>query len=415
MAGPTAEHNIDLLFAGDAFVLTATANATLLALLGGSIAACEFTCTVRRYQNSTSALIVKRSDLGEITRSGESVRIEFVSADTVGWPMGKVHYDVQCVPSESKGYTLAGGTINVRKRITTSRSTQQVSGQATLAATVPVPTLAATLELNVGTLDATLPAVTLEAASIGASGEADILMPALTVVATGEASLASLGASLLHHWEPSAEAAMLDGSSNASQLLDRGAGAAHWAQATSGNRPSYNATGGPNSRPCITAQDVGRFLFNDTISHVAKYLGIYAIYKLQGGADTRVPFALMGPAQAYSVAAFYQSGSQVTVAAKEQGQSAQLLSLTTPALSTNWCKGSIEYLFAGLESRINGVVTNPDLSGSTRRADAVGYVRFGSATLAGGSLASLIVLDLELVPGGYQTVLNTYHSERFGL
>jgi len=231
-------------------------------------------------------------------------------------------------------------------------------------------------------------------ATSGALASAFSLGRGLPLTTSGSSTSAfpqldDLGSDLLHHWEVPASGSsyITIVSGDVSQLNDRRSGAKHLTQGTAGFRPLYEATGGPNSRPCISLNGAAKRLTQAAMGiATGKRVGIYWVAKAPGDASFCVQGEILNAA-AGQPGTIYQNASKFA----QTGPST--LNITSPALSSAWVKRSIEYLSTGTESRIDGTLTTPNYSGSATCA-AIDTVTFGHAGgAAGGKVACLIIVD----------------------
>lgn len=90
---------------------------------------------------------------------------------------------------------------------------------------------------------------------------------------------------LVLHWDLNDAAQIITSSGNLVQLNDKGSGANHVIPATSGVRPAYFSSGGPNNRGYVEVAS-GKTFQNLTLSITTSPLTLYAVVKLPSLANT---------------------------------------------------------------------------------------------------------------------------------
>lgn len=205
--------------------------------------------------------------------------------------------------------------------------------------------------------------------------------------------LAGLGADLLHHWEVPVSSSPLISivTGNVAQLNDRVAASAdHMVQVTDANRPAYNATGGPDSLPCIDFQAVDRSLAA-TVSHASgNRLGFYSVFKASS-ANVRTVLSSLNGAETLQPCNFFRLFDEFGINTVFAGGADDFV-LTVPAIDTNWHLLSVRPLATGALLQIDGATTTPDLSRSDGFID-FGKIFFGHISNSGGSMAALLIVD----------------------
>ena len=229
----------------------------------------------------------------------------------------------------------------------------------------------------------------------------------------GGSILAGLGADLLHHWEvPESSSPLITlNAVNVAQLNDRVAASAdHMIQGTAGLQPSYNATGGPDSLPCIDLQDTGRII-NATVSHASgNRLGLYVVFKASGS-NVRTVISSLNGAATLAPCNFFRLNAEFGINTVFEGAADDFV-LTVPAIDTNWHLLAVRPLATGALLQIDGATTTPDLSRSDGFID-FGIISIGHGTTAGGSVAAYLVVDNPTA--AKDTIVKAYVTSTYGL
>lgn len=275
-----------------------------------------------------------------------------------------------CLFTAAKTTDIPAGRVWYQVKVTT----------ATTAST-PVQGFIEVLEWN--GQRAELPAIIEGDISVATTvtGDVDVLDPLLLL------------GSRLHFWY---DAELSDHTANPiSQLNDLGSYAYHLTQATAGQRPSYNASGGPNDLPWISFADTTRRLLNTTIALASnKALTFFAVAKGTTGQSHAQCAARSADGElagdvVYSAISLSSNLYQSVV--RCHGVIEEADNLSVPLADANWHVRTLTYPATGMNpvAVLDHVAASPPHT-STGKAGPVETLVVGHANASGGGLFAFL-------------------------
>jgi hypothetical protein len=217
--------------------------------------------------------------------------------------------------------------------------------------------------------------------------------------------LSAMGASLIHHYEPSL--VTVTGGSTISSLSDLVlTGSVAMAQATSGNRPAFTAAGGPNDYGFVDFQDVNRALVGSISLAAGHRTALYVVAKASATNSRTLTNSDLG------IYNLFRGTDTFCANTIFNGGGAEFLVITVPAVDTDWHLFAYVPLATGALFQIDGVTTTPDFV-SAAGLDALTTFRLGHIGSAGGSIASAFMVSG--ATGALNTIAKRYVAAKFGL
>lgn len=233
-----------------------------------------------------------------------------------------------------------------------------------------------------------------------------------------ERLLRTVGPDLLNHWEVAFAAGAfltLDGSSNASALVDLGSMKANMSQPTSGNRPAHHATGGPGNGPYLELQGTGRSMVASMTSEDGNRTGHYVVCAMVDTAS-RCPYMMrsdfgIGLEESFAFRRASANSRFSCTAALAGG--VQTHNPTSPAFGTGWHLHAFRPLASGVLWQIDGTTVGSTFTGTDDQF-AFGEATIGSASnTSGGNVA--LVLNVENPTADKDAAVKAYVRARYGL
>ncbi len=223
--------------------------------------------------------------------------------------------------------------------------------------------------------------------------------------------ITELGADLLYWWEASAATVTLNGSTVA-QVNERVGGARHLVQATGANQMLWEATGGPNGRPCLTFNDTGDTMLASALTGIAdgNRVGVYNVAAVGGTANIRYVVETLNAANGL-VQSLGEETNEYRFHNTFTG-GAQAITPATPARDTNFHVFASRPLATGALSQVDGTTTNVTFTGTDTLDDQT-QVRLGRNTASAGKWCStMLVVD---PTDAKNTIVLAYYAQVYGL
>ncbi len=251
----------------------------------------------------------------------------------------------------------------------------------------------------------------------------------VTLVCTFDAVVVNgIGFERFWHYQASDSGVTRNGSNLVSQVSDLFEDARHLTQATDGNKLTYDATGGPDGTPCVTATTSNDYAVWTSSDAIPTGTLLYRIAVTKGGASAnriQVQARVLEGILAAGVTLTFMrapAGGFQLVATEQFGPVATTTVATTPAYANEWVIQTAAWAPAENEEddailawAIDGVATDPqpDMPGGGLLSASIRTIAWGHGSAAGGSAAFDLALNgptAALQAFIYQHVLQEYPS-----
>lgn len=231
--------------------------------------------------------------------------------------------------------------------------------------------------------------------------------------------LLGLGSSLLHWWEPRYR--LITFNVNNIQQIDPLAGAAALVQLTVGQQPTWSASGGPGGTPYSGNPDGSdRKLVASLPSYAAgRRLSSLIVFRGYGTVD-RFALALHPTGTTdHHILYYFDADANFKSIADLDGASRQTLTITSPAVDTDWHAHETRLPSSGAAHEIDASSTTPDFTG-TAGLQAIDELTAGYPTTTAGKSghdwSSIIIWDDAVGdPAGNRAAVHSYVAAQFGI